>query len=170
MKFYSNLLGKFYDTQEECLAEEKEYEKLTTTKENPQTTADNLTQEDCEKLRKFVVDNVTKNDSSEKKQYVKKIEEADTNLDAQYLKYNEAKKKVIELKKKNDAECEKILTEARKELKDAQDKKFAAVQLFNEKYGPYKVSYTGEKALQEMRRHIDMSNDFLTWFFPFFNW
>ena len=46
MKFYSNLLGKFYDTQEECLAEEKEYEKLTATKENPQTTVDNLTKND----------------------------------------------------------------------------------------------------------------------------
>lgn len=148
MKFYSEKLNKFFDTEEECYDAERAQNSEGVKKETE----------------------VNKAESNEKKQYVKKIEEADNNLEIEYLNYNEAKKKVIELKKKNDAECEKILTEARKALKEAQNKKFDAVQSFTEKYGPYKVSYTGEKALQEMRRHVDMSNDFLNWFFPFFNW
>ena len=166
MKFYSSILNKFYDTEEECLADEKKYEELTSMKQQNLERQTTISDDDS----KNQDNNQTKVDSNEKKQCVKKIEEADRDLELEYLKYTEAKKKVIDLKKKNDAECEKILTDARKSLKDAQDKKFAAVQLFNEKYGPYKVSYTGEKALQEMRRHIDMSNDFLSWFFPFFNW
>lgn len=147
MKFYSEKLEKFFDTEAEC----KEAE---------------VKADEMEKEKKNLADVK----SNERKQYAKVIEEADKILDEEYTKYEEVKKHVIELKKKCDEECEKLLLDAKKELKAAQDKKFAAVQQFNEKFGPYTISYTGDKALKEMRRHFDTNSDLFHWFFPFFNW
>ena len=143
MKFYSEKLEKFFDSEAECKKAEEE----------------NLNKSEIEKV-----------DSKDRKIYAKVIEEADKALEEEYAKYEEAKKKIIQLKKKCDEECEKILLDAKKELKVAQDKKFAAVQKFNEKFGPYTISYTGDKALKEMRRHFDTNADLFHWFFPFFNW
>lgn len=143
MKFYSEKLEKFFDSEAECKKAEEE----------------NLNKSEIEKV-----------DSKDRKTYAKVIEEADKALEEEYAKYEEAKKKIIQLKKKCDEECEKILFDAKKELKVAQDKKFAAVQKFNEKFGPYTISYTGDKALKEMRRHFDTNADLFHWFFPFFNW
>lgn len=154
MKFYSEKLEKFFDSEDEC---KKAEEDLNTLPSMPYQECDTTT-------------DVEKADSKDRKQYAKKIEEADKALEEEYAKYEEAKKKIIQLKKKCDEECEKILVEAKKQLKVAQDKKFAAVQKFNEKFGPYTISYTGDKALKEMRRHFDTNADLFHWFFPFFNW
>ena len=155
MKFYSEKLEKFFDSEAEC--KKAEEEDLNTLLSMPYQECDTTI-------------NVEKADSKDRKQYAKKIEEADKALEEEYVKYEEAKKKIIQLKKKCDEECEKILFDAKKELKVAQDKKFAAVQKFNEKFGPYTISYTGDKALKEMRRHFDTNADLFHWFSPFFNW
>lgn len=147
MKFYSEKLEKFFDTEKECADAELNFEKE-------------------EKEKK----DLAEVKSNERKQYAKLIEEADKMLDEEYSKYEDVKKKIVELKKKCDEECEKLLVDAKKELKQAQDKKFSAVQKFNEKFGPYTISYTGDKALKEMRRHLDTNGDLFHWFFPFFNW
>lgn len=147
MKFYSEKLEKFFDSEAECKDAELKAEQVEEEKKE-----------------------IAEVKSNERKQYAKKVEEADKALEEQYLKYEEAKKKIIEIKKKCDEECEKILIEAKKELKQAQDNKFVALEQFNDKFGPYTISYTGDKALKEMRRHFDTNADLFHWFFPFFNW
>ena len=166
MKFYSEKLEKFFDSEAECKKAEEAVDLNTLPSMPYQECNTTIADSDGNK----VLYDVEKADSKDRKQYAKKIEEADKALEEEYAKYEEAKKKIIQLKKKCDEECEKILLDAKKELKVAQDKKFAAVQKFNEKFGPYTISYTGDKALKEMRRHFDMNADLFHWFFPFFNW
>lgn len=146
MKFYSEKLEKFFDSEKECV----EAEEL-------------IAQQEKEKK------DIAESKQNERKQYAKVIEEADKVLDAEYTHYNEVKKQIVSLRKQCDEQCEKLLLDAKKQLKEAQDKKFAAVQKFNEKFGPYKVSYTGEAAMKEMKRHLDSNGDIFNWFFPFFN-
>ncbi|MBO7697096.1 MAG: hypothetical protein J6Y28_04865 [Acholeplasmatales bacterium] len=156
MKFYSEKLEKFFDSEAECKDAEKEYLNKTTLPSMPYQECDTTISD--------------KSDVKDRKYYAKLVEEADKALEEEYIKYEEAKKQIIQLKKKCDEECEKILVEAKKELKAVQDKKFVALQNFNEKFGPYTISYTGDKALKEMRRHFDTNVDLFHWFFPFFNW
>ena len=143
MKYYSELLDKLFDDDESLVKAENDFNEALLKKE-----------EDKKQI------------SKEKKELSQKIEEAEAALDAAYENYEKAKAQVVELKKETDQKCQDIIKEAKKQLKAAQDSKYARVQSFNEKYGPYSVSYTGDKALKEMNRHLSWFDDLLNsfWF------
>lgn len=143
MKYYSELLDKLFDSDEALVKAENDFNDQLLKKE-----------EDKKQI------------SKEKKELSQKIEEAEAALDAAYENYEKAKAKVVELKKETDQKCQDIIKEAKLQLKAAQDCKYARVQSFNEKYGPYSVSYTGDRALKEMNRHLSWFDDLINsfWF------
>lgn len=120
MKFYSEELKRFFDTEEQCLAEE---EKARQKAEEKKVT---------------------------KAKLAKAIEDAEKDLDEAYAGLEEAKQKVAELQKEYDEKVDAIMNPARDLIKECTKNRAEAIKTFNEKFGVYTTTYTGNKALNEM--------------------
>ena len=120
MKFYSEELKEFFNTEEQCLAEE---EKARQKAEEKKVT---------------------------KAKLAKAVEDADKALDDAYEGLEEAKKKVTELQKEYDAKVDEIMNPARDLIKECTKNRAEAIKAFNEKFGVYTTTYTGNQALNEM--------------------
>lgn len=142
MKYYSEKLDKLFESEKLLVEEEKKYDLAKAKEEKEQ--------------QKYM---------ASKKEMASKIENANAEIEnarENYAKiYDEAQKKIETAK----AEAEKMLIPARAKVKDAQYKKYMAVKEFNQNYGPYTVSYTGEKAYNEFRRNSDWLNYIINEFF-----
>lgn len=120
MKFYSEELKEFFDTEEQCLAEEEEARQKAEEKK------------------------VTK------AKLAKAVEDADKALDNAYEGLEEAKKKVTELQKEYGAKVDEIMNPTRDLIRECTKNRAEAIRAFNEKFGVYTTTYTGNKALNEM--------------------
>lgn len=142
MKYYSEKLAKMFSTEEELTKAEKEFEELKTKKEKQKTEL-----------------------ALSKKKMAESIEKANSEIDdarENYAKVYEEAEKIINKARK---EAEDLLNPARERIREAQYKKYNAVKEFNNKYGPYTVSYTGEKAYNEFKRSSDWMNYMINEFF-----
>ena len=144
MKFYSEVLDKLFDSEEEVTTAETEYNESL------------VRQEEAKKKV-----------SKEKKALADEIEKADAELDKAYKYYEDAKQEVLLRKKNVDEECQSIMKEAKEYLKDAQANKLRLVEQFAEKFGSYSVSYTGDRAQKEMNRHLSWFDDLINHFWWF---
>lgn len=144
MKYWSELLQKPFDTEKECLQAEKEFK------------------------RKKAQEDATKSAiSADKKFMAGKIEEADKKLKEANESYKLAKNKAAEILEKSNKEVETILEEAREVVRQAEKDRLEAVRAFNEKYGAYTTTLTGEKATEEFNKAISkLTDDFnpFKWF------
>ena len=129
MKFYSETLKKFFDTEASCLEAEEQYKKE---------------QEELVATQNAV--------SKEKKQLAKKIEECDSFLEDAYSAYELAKEEAKKILEESNKQVENLLNPAYQNIKEAQKKKFEALQEFNRKYGAYTTIYNGDRARQEFQR------------------
>ena len=120
MRYYSDELKQFFDTEEKLLAEE-------------------------EKARQAVEEK-----KITKAKLAKAVEDADKALDNAYECLEEAKKKVAELQKEYDEKVDAIMNPARDLIKDCTKARADAIKAFNDKFGVYTTTYTGNKALNEM--------------------
>lgn len=151
MKFVSELTSKVYDTPEACmeadeayLAEQRKAEEMAKQAEEQE----NIKKAALSKLKKELADAVTK---------------ADTELNRALENYGVARDEAAELLEKSNKEVAAILDSAKKEVEEAREAKKQALLEFNRKFGPFKVSYTGEKAKQEYQRlskELDFSSMF----------
>lgn len=122
MKFYSEQLKQFFDTEEQCLAEE-------------------------EKAR-----NAAEEKKITKAKLAKAVDDADKDLDEAYAGLEEAKKQVAELQKEYDAKVDAIMNPARDRIKECVAARAAAIKNFNDNFGVYTTTYTGNKALNELAK------------------
>lgn len=142
MKFYSEIVNKMFDSTEELeKAEQAEKEK-----------------KEKEAAEKAVV-------SKEKKACAEIVKAADAEVDEARDKLSAARKEAQEIIQKANKEATEILREASKELSAAQEKRYTALKEFNAKYGPYTMSYTGDKAYTEWKRAVESFNEFFNQFF-----
>lgn len=144
MKYYSEVLDYKFDTEEELVKAEEEYEAL-------------------QKSRKEKANEEKALISKEKKASAAVIKEAEDNVFAAQEKFNEAKKEAQKIIEEARKKAEDIVRTSSKELSAAQEKRYKALKEFNNKFGPYTVSYTGEKAYNEFKKAIDYFNDILNW-------
>ena len=144
MKYYSEVLDYKFDTEEELVKAEEEYEAL-------------------QKSRKEKANEEKALISKEKKASAAVIKEAEDNVLAAQEKFNEAKKEAQKIIEEARKKAEDIVRTSSKELSAAQEKRYKALKEFNNKFGPYTVSYTGEKAYNEFKKAIDYFNDILNW-------
>lgn len=128
MKFFSEELKKFFDTEEQCLAEE---EKARVAAEEKKVT---------------------------KAKLAKAVEDAEKDLDEAYAGLEEAKKKVAELQKEYDEKVDAIMNPARELIKECTKVRADAIKTFNDKFGVYTTTYTGNKALNEFAKIDSMMN------------
>lgn len=145
MKYYSDKVQKLFENEEDLKKAEKEFDEA---------------QAEKEKRKEELL--ITK------KEMASAIEKANLNIDEARENYANEYKKAEEIISKARQEAEDILKPAREKIEEAQRKKYDAVKEFNKKYGPYTVSYTGEKAYNEFKRNSDWFNSLINnfrWFF-----
>ena len=138
MKYYSETLKKFYDTEADLVDAEKAEE---------------------EKLAKV---------ESTKKQLAKAVEVADKNVDLAYEQYDKAQQDIVKLKEEYEKKIQEVLKPAVKAVTDATSERAKAIRAFNDKYGVYTTSYTGDKALKEYEKITKRFCDIFNMdYFPF---
>ena len=106
-----------------------------------------------------------------RKELAANVETAETAVADAYAEYELAKQKVQEISKKYLEDVNSILDPAKEKVKLAEQARYDAIKKFNESYGAYQVTYTGDKAAQELIKALtDMDmNSFYNKFirFPF---
>ena len=91
----------------------------------------------------------------------KAIESANQAIDDAREDYSKAHKEAEEIMQEARKKAEDILKPAREKIKEAQYQRYNAVKEFNQKYGPYTESYTGERAYNEFKRNSDWWNSII---------
>ena len=129
MKYYSETLKRLFDTPEELEEHEIAYAR--------------------DKAK----------DELSKKVLSKKIEDADKLVDSAYKEYEDAKSRAAEILEKSNQQVADILNEAKAKISEAEKERTNAIVAFNQKYGTYRVNYTGERAKNESERINRMIND-----------
>lgn len=130
MRYYSDELKKFFDTEEALLSAEEVFKEK---KEKAKET---------------------------KAQLAKAIEEADKKVDNAYALLEAANKEVEKLKEEYNKKIVDILTPARKEVKECNAARAKAIQNFTSKYGVYTTTYTGDKATKEFNKLAESFDKF----------
>lgn len=122
MRYYSDELKRFFDTEEQCLAEE---EKARVAAEEKKVT---------------------------KAKLAKAVEDADKALEEAYELLGNAKEQVAELQKEYDEKVDAIMNPAHERVKECAKARAEAIKNFNENFGAYTTTYSGDKALNELRK------------------
>lgn len=130
MKFYSEELKQFFDTEEQCLAEE---EKARVEAEEKKVT---------------------------KAKLAKEVEDADKALDEAYEGLKLAKEQVEELQKEYDQKVDEIMNPARDRVRECIKLRADAIKNFNDNFGVYTTTYSGNKALNEFAKTAAMIDNF----------
>jgi exonuclease VII small subunit len=147
MKYYSEKLDKFFD-------DPFDLERAEEQKELKEKAAN----EEVEAKKAHL--------ANRKKELANAIEDCDVELDRAYQKYEEAKKICQKILEESNTQMTDILDKAKKEISDAQEKKAKYLAAFNNEFGTFKVSYTGDKALKEFEKMMNLF-DFKNSFFKF---
>ena len=133
MKIYSEILKKFYDSTEDCLQAEKEF--------NEKKTA----LEEEKKAKALAV-------SKEKKELASAVEEAENKLEKAYQEYEIAKEEAKKILEESNQKVLDIINPAKENVKVAQKERYNAISEFNKKFGLYTTTYSGDKAFNELKR------------------
>ena len=140
MKYFSEKTKQCYDTAEECEKAENAY--LVKVEE------ENKKVEEDKKL---------------KKELVSDIEKAETEINLAYEELDKTKEEAAKILEESNKKVEDMLDAVRKKIAEAENKKADAIRAFNEKFGAYKVYYSGKRAEQEF-------NNALKWLDWLFRW
>lgn len=147
MRVYSDKLNKPFDTEEECIKAEKEFDKEQKRIKEELDKAIAARRAEDEKL------------NTSKKEMSKIIEEADKKLAEANSVYKVARQKASEIIDEAKQKANEILSAAREKVTLAQEEKYKAVSAFNAKFGPYTISLTSEQAAEEFNKAITEFNN-----------
>lgn len=142
--FMSELLGKTFNSEAECLKAEREY----TEKVHKAEEAKKLASKEVSAQKKLLADKIAKADE----ELTKALEGYEISKEDAEDIYKEAREEIDAIIAEAKDDADEILSDARNKVRDAQRAKFNAVQEFNKKFGAYEVKYTGEKAANEFNR------------------
>ena len=135
MRYVSDKTGKTYNTLEEAVEAEKEFDKEQETKSKKLTET-----------------------SKRKKELSKAIEEANKKVAEANKAYDVAKEQAAQILEEAKLEIKETMEAAEKEVKEAQEDKFNAVRAFNKEFGTYTTTITGEQAAEEFEKAIKKFN------------
>lgn len=122
MKYYSETLKQLFDTEEAL--------------QNAESIAEN------EKIKK----------EETKKELAKMIEASEEALDKAYEAYEVAKDECAKILDESNKQVESILQGAKEAISVAETNRMEAIKKFNKNFGPYKTSYSSERAKREAER------------------
>lgn len=142
MKYYSEKLNRPFDTEEECVEAEKEFDRQ---QEQIQKELDKAIAEKKAKEEEY---------NASKKELAKVIEAADKKIEEAQSMLDVATTKAREIINEAKQKANEILNAAKSKKAAAQQEKYDAIAAFNKKYGPYTISLTGDKAAEAYNRDI----------------
>lgn len=141
-KFYSDVLDKYFDTEEACvkaeLKEKAEREEALAVKQQEEMKA---------------------KESANKKAAAKLIEQKDAELNKAYNDLEVARREADKVMQEARKKSQEILSKAKRDVDNAYKAKYDAISKFNKEFGVYTVTLTGDKALNEMKRFEDHFNN-----------
>ena len=151
MKFYSEVTKQLYDTEAELMAAESQV------KCKPIKRMAKLEQSSGEQPAQIPT----------KKQLAAKVEAAEAGVNEARANLELARQQAQELSKKYLEDIDAIMNPAKQKLQDAQKTRYNAIRAFNDAYGPYTATYTGEKAADEFARAVSDMTSFFPGLFRF---
>jgi len=131
--FYSEILNKYFDSEEECVRAE------LVEKNNRDTIAQQKKEAEQTKLES-------------RKQAAKIVEAAEAAL-------SEAREGLKDAEVEAREAYEKIVSPAKKKLQEAEHKRYEAISEFNKKFGVYTKRYTGQEAKDELFNRLSEIED-----------
>lgn len=138
MKYYSDITEKVYNTEEELKAAEKE-------------VLDKKEQE--EKNKKALAEKNTAV-SAKKKELSTEIRKQEDAINEAYKELEEARKKANEILAEARKRANAVVKTASDKLDEETQKRRDLITSWNKEFGPYTVTYTGERAEEEYRRTL----------------
>ncbi len=145
MKYFSEKLNEVFDTPEALEEAEMSYDKARLTEHNKD-------------VNNVLATKKTEIKVPSKKQLAADVEDAEAKLKEARADYDVATQKVEELSRKYLEEVDAILTPVKEAVTAAEQRRYEAIRKFNEAYGAYQVTLTGDRAAQEMLRTINELN------------
>lgn len=136
MIYKSEITGKEYSSEKECLAAEKEFQKQ-------------------EEIRVAEEEKKVAESNKRKKELAKAIEDAEAKLTEANRLYDIAQDKAAKILEDSNKEVKEILNTAEAEVDAAQKARFEAILAFNREFGSYTTKYTGAKAAEEFNRYTN---------------
>ena len=141
--------GKQYNTVDECIKADEEFDKQQKQKELIETEKKNAL-------------------SKKKKEMADTIQKAEDKVSAALTAYDKAKEEASKLITEAKEKAKTILKEAEASYSSAVDERYDAIRKFNEEFGAYTTTYTGKRAQEEYDRAMrKVSRWFDNFFFPF---
>lgn len=169
MRYYSDILDEFFETEEQCKKAESECIEDMVPPEDEESL------DECCVCEKSIPCNECKVEEKKettptKKDLADRVQECEEKVKEAYELYSVAEKKANELSKQYLEEVDKIMSPAKKAVKDAEAEKYKAIKDFNDAYGVYRVSYTGARAAEEFNRALRKFEDTHKWVDSIFTW
>lgn len=122
MKYYSEELKKFFDSEKDLVSAEKEF-----------------------KDKQLVAETT-------KKEMARSVQECEDRVDKAYEAYHKALEEASKIREEAETHVKEVLDPAIQEIDKANAERARAIKNFNQKYGVYTATYTGEKAMKEYER------------------
>lgn len=132
MLYYSEKLEKLFEDEESLKTAELEYDEKQKEKER-----------------------VEKDKKVEKKRLAKLIEDAEADIDKARDELVKVKSDAMEIVKSTETTVTEMLKDAEDKIIEAQERRYEAIKTFNEKFGAYTKTYTGDKAYNEFKRNAE---------------
>ncbi len=133
MLYYSEKLEELFENEESLNSAEAKYD-----------------EEQQEKER------IEKDKKAEKKRLAKLIEDAEADIDKARDELVKVKEEAMTIVKATEATVNEMLKDAEDKITEAQERRYEAIKNFNEKFGTYTKTYTGDKAYNEFKRNADL--------------
>ena len=151
MKYYSEITNKSYDTEKDCLDAEEAFK--------AEQEKNKLSLEE----KKSAI-------SKQKKALSDKITQADDSVDVAYEALSRARKDADKIVQEAKAKANEIVKAAADDVERAVASRRDLITQFSKEFGPYTVTYTGERASREYDRMLKkIDNLFDSAYFPFFS-
>lgn len=133
MLYYSEKLEELFDSPESLELAESEYDKEQQEKEQ-----------------------IEKDKKAEKKRLAKLIEDAEADIDKARDELVEVKAEALKIVESTEKTVDKMLKEAEDNISEAQQRRYELIKTFNEKFGTYTKTYTGNDAYNEFMRNANL--------------
>lgn len=170
MKFYSEELGELFDTEKELVEAEDAFKEtlkgLSEVVDEVAELNDNGVTVPHISVNGRSVD--LNEISKQKKLFAKEVERAEQTLEEAYANYALAQEQCKKIIEDSNNEMVALLEPAREAVEKAERDRLTAIKRFNKEFGPFKTTYSGDRALKEFYQALDRINSpFGSLFFKF---
>lgn len=153
MKYFSEKLNKVYNSEAECQAAEMAFD------------AEQKAKAEREAAIKEQENKVAIQTSKRKKELAKAVDDAEAKVAKAYEDYEVVKEEIKKLTEEYNKKISDLTNPAKEAITQAQRERFQAISEFNKEFGAYTTIYSGNRALEEMKRANSWINDIFNGFF-----